>query len=106
MEVLHSLITQTHWENHVGGIYIISSLFSSTGSGIDLQKNLGSRPYGGGVSPKLMGITVDKSLEFTYNELAEATSNFSLANKIGQGGFGSVYYAELRGEVSTYAIKS
>ncbi|XP_063937838.1 chitin elicitor receptor kinase 1-like [Daucus carota subsp. sativus] len=68
------------------------------GSGIDLQKNLGSRPYGGDVSPKLTGITVDKSLEFTYNELAEATSNFSLANKIGQGGFGSVYYAELRGE--------
>ncbi|WOH09723.1 hypothetical protein DCAR_0729181 [Daucus carota subsp. sativus] len=80
------------------GIYIISSFFSSTGSGIDLQKNLGPRPSEGGVPPKLMGITVDKSLEFTYNELAEATGNFSLANKIGQGGFGSVYYAELRGQ--------
>ncbi|XP_063936958.1 lysM domain receptor-like kinase 3 isoform X2 [Daucus carota subsp. sativus] len=81
-----------------GCIYIISSFFSSTGSGIDLQKNLGPRPSEGGVPPKLMGITVDKSLEFTYNELAEATGNFSLANKIGQGGFGSVYYAELRGQ--------
>jgi hypothetical protein len=28
-----------------------------------------------------------------------ATDNFSLANKIGQGGFGEVYYGELRGKV-------
>ncbi|XP_015578590.2 lysM domain receptor-like kinase 3 isoform X2 [Ricinus communis] len=49
-------------------------------------------------SPGLTGITVDKSVEFSYEELALATDNFSLANKIGQGGFGSVYYAELRGE--------
>lgn len=45
------------------------------------------------------GITVDKSVEFSYEELSRATDNFSLANKIGQGGFGAVYYAELRGEV-------
>ncbi|XP_021685702.1 lysM domain receptor-like kinase 3 [Hevea brasiliensis] len=44
------------------------------------------------------GITVDKSVEFSYEELAKATNDFSMANKIGQGGFGSVYYAELRGE--------
>ncbi|KAJ7964816.1 putative Receptor protein kinase [Quillaja saponaria] len=46
----------------------------------------------------LTGITVDKSVEFSYEELSKATDNFSLANKIGQGGFGAVYYAELRGE--------
>jgi chitin elicitor receptor kinase 1 len=45
------------------------------------------------------GITVDKSVEFSFEELSRATHNFSLANKIGQGGFGAVYYAELRGEV-------
>ncbi|KAL6136933.1 hypothetical protein ACLB2K_062228 [Fragaria x ananassa] len=44
------------------------------------------------------GITVDKSVEFSYEELSRATDNFSLANKIGQGGFGAVYYAELRCE--------
>ncbi|GMN36384.1 hypothetical protein TIFTF001_005987 [Ficus carica] len=44
------------------------------------------------------GITVDKSVEFSYEELAKATNDFSIDNKIGQGGFGSVYYAELRGE--------
>ncbi|OIS96724.1 PREDICTED: lysM domain receptor-like kinase 3 isoform X1 [Nicotiana attenuata] len=49
-------------------------------------------------SPELSGITVDKSVEFTYEELATATNDFSIANKIGQGGFGAVYYAELRGE--------
>lgn len=35
---------------------------------------------------------------FSYEELATATDSFSLANKVGQGGFGSVYYAELRGK--------
>ncbi|KAI3755603.1 hypothetical protein L1987_55407 [Smallanthus sonchifolius] len=51
-----------------------------------------------GASPGLTGITVDKSVEFSYEELSTATDDFSLANKIGQGGFGAVYYAELRGE--------
>nr|XP_017225734.1 PREDICTED: lysM domain receptor-like kinase 3 isoform X3 [Daucus carota subsp. sativus] len=85
-----SSFSQTSYDGH--------PIENNIGSGIDLQKNLGPRPSEGGVPPKLMGITVDKSLEFTYNELAEATGNFSLANKIGQGGFGSVYYAELRGQ--------
>lgn len=52
--------------------------------------------------PVITGLTVDKSVEFSYDELAAASNNFSLANKIGQGGFGSVYYAELRGEVSNH----
>ena len=46
-----------------------------------------------------VGMTIDKSLEFSYEELAQATANFSMANKIGSGGFGDVYFAELRGEV-------
>nr|KAJ0185106.1 hypothetical protein LSAT_V11C900498670 [Lactuca sativa] len=46
----------------------------------------------------LTGITVDKSIEFSYKELSKATDEFSLANKIGQGGFGAVYYAKLRGQ--------
>ncbi|KAF7146819.1 hypothetical protein RHSIM_Rhsim04G0048100 [Rhododendron simsii] len=44
------------------------------------------------------GISVDKSVEFSCEELAKATDEFSIGHKIGQGGFGSVYYAELRGE--------
>ncbi|KAK1389064.1 Chitin elicitor receptor kinase 1 [Heracleum sosnowskyi] len=49
-------------------------------------------------SPRLTGITVDKSVEFSYEELAKATNDFNISFKIGQGGFGAVYYAELRGE--------
>ncbi|KAL3521925.1 hypothetical protein ACH5RR_014759 [Cinchona calisaya] len=49
-------------------------------------------------NPRLTGITVDKSVEFSYEELAEATNDFSIDNKIGQGGFGSVFYGELKGE--------
>ncbi|KAK8327257.1 hypothetical protein V6Z12_A11G170700 [Gossypium hirsutum] len=49
-------------------------------------------------SPGLTGISVDKSVEFSYEELAQATDNFSMAKKIGEGGFGAVYYANLRGE--------
>ncbi|GFZ16850.1 tubby like protein 10 [Actinidia rufa] len=41
------------------------------------------------------GITVDKYVEFFYDELAKATDDFSIANKIGQGGLGAVYYPEL-----------
>lgn len=52
-----------------------------------------------GTDTKLKGITVDKSVEFTYEELALATEDFNLEYKIGQGGFGAVFYAELRGEV-------
>lgn len=55
---------------------------------------------GTGVAPGLAAISVDKSVEFTLEELAKATDNFNLSFKIGQGGFGAVYYAELRGEVS------
>ncbi|KAL9230399.1 hypothetical protein vseg_005759 [Gypsophila vaccaria] len=46
----------------------------------------------------ISSISVDKSVEFSYAELSKATSNFSLDHKIGQGGFGAVYYGELRGE--------
>lgn len=51
-----------------------------------------------GTPTSLNAITVGKSVEFSYEELSKATDNFSMAHKIGQGGFGAVYYAELRGE--------
>ncbi|PHU12092.1 Chitin elicitor receptor kinase 1 [Capsicum chinense] len=61
-------------------------------------KAAGSDGLADGNSPGLSGITVDKYVEFTYEELATSTNDFSIANKIGQGGSGSVYYAELRGK--------
>ena len=44
-------------------------------------------------------VVADNALEYSYEELAKATDNFNLAKKIGEGGFGSVYYAEINGEV-------
>ncbi|MCL7042270.1 hypothetical protein MKW94_010725 [Papaver nudicaule] len=49
-------------------------------------------------TPGLNGISMDKSVEFSYDELAKATNDFSSSKKIGQGGFGTVYYGRLRGE--------
>ncbi|KAL4628302.1 hypothetical protein ACB092_05G227400 [Castanea dentata] len=66
---------------YVGNVVVASTLLS--------QRQYLQRRY---------GITMDKSVAFSYKELAKATDEFSLDNKIGQGCFGSVYYAELRGE--------
>ncbi|WCJ20159.1 chitin elicitor receptor kinase 1 [Euphorbia peplus] len=41
---------------------------------------------------------VDTSVEFSFQELATATNDFNISNKIGQGGFGTVYYAQLSGK--------
>ena len=65
-----------------------------------MQKVTPSTTQTDGASP-VAGITVDKSVEFSYEELFNATEGFNLIHKIGQGGFGAVYYAELRGEVSS-----
>ncbi|XLQ99790.1 hypothetical protein S83_065989 [Arachis hypogaea] len=46
----------------------------------------------------LLAIMAAKSVEFSYQELSKATNNFSSDNKTGQGGFGAVYFAELRGQ--------
>ncbi|KAI4353687.1 hypothetical protein L6164_002618 [Bauhinia variegata] len=56
---------------------------------------------GGPVAGGATGITsimVDKLVEFLYEELANATDNFNVANKIVQGGFGAIYYEKLRGK--------
>ncbi|KAL7216325.1 hypothetical protein ACSBR1_028300 [Camellia fascicularis] len=74
------------------------SIQAAGAAGSTLEKATDSTGIPGSASSGLTGITVDKSVEFSYEELAKATNDFSIANKIGQGGFGSVYYAELRGE--------
>ncbi|KDP33605.1 hypothetical protein JCGZ_07176 [Jatropha curcas] len=39
----------------------------------------------------------DKATVFPYNEILDATSNFSVTLKVGQGSYGSVYHGKLRG---------
>ncbi|KAK9734341.1 hypothetical protein RND81_04G132800 [Saponaria officinalis] len=46
----------------------------------------------------ISSIDTGNSLEFSYEELANATDNFNFSYKIGEGGYGAVYFAELRGE--------
>ncbi|KAH9760701.1 LysM domain receptor-like kinase 3 [Citrus sinensis] len=41
----------------------------------------------------------DKATMFSYNEVRDATSNFSTSLKIGQGSYGSVYLGKLRGKI-------
>nr|GMC77068.1 lysM domain receptor-like kinase 3 [Ipomoea batatas] len=74
------------------------TLFVRLGQEVTALKGADSARAADGAAPVISGITVEKSVEFSYEELASATSDFSLANKIGEGGFGAVYYAELRGE--------
>ncbi|XP_052302687.1 lysM domain receptor-like kinase 3 isoform X3 [Populus trichocarpa] len=72
--------------------------YSSSSCGTVVGITGSNTPVNATGSQGLAGITVDKSVEFSYEELAKATDDFSFANKIGEGGFGTVYYAELRGE--------
>ncbi|XP_031129740.1 L-type lectin-domain containing receptor kinase IX.1-like [Ipomoea triloba] len=54
-----------------------------------------SEELGGGAGPK----------KFTYRELARVTNNFSQQNKLGEGGFGSVYKGHLKELNSYVAVK-
>ncbi|GAB2274931.1 hypothetical protein Dimus_009700 [Dionaea muscipula] len=76
--------------------FLLSDLGADPTTGNAVGSSYGAS-YAGGIVA-MTAITVDKSVEFYYEELAKATDDFSIANKIGQGGFGAVYYAELRGE--------
>lgn len=73
----------------------LSSFTNSANGGSLIRGSESSGVLAGG----LAGITVDKAVEFSYEELSKATNDISLGSKIGQGGFSTVYYAELRGKV-------
>nr|GMD08798.1 L-type lectin-domain containing receptor kinase IX.1-like [Ipomoea batatas] len=54
---------------------------------------------------ELGGGTATGPKKFTYRELARATNNFSQQEKLGEGGFGSVYKGYLRDLDSYVAVK-
>lgn len=62
------------------------------------QESAYSNATTGTLSPGLSNFNADRSVEYTYAELAAATDNFSIGKKIGQGGYGSVFYGEIRGQ--------
>lgn len=73
----------------------VNILFGLGPEGSTTVKAADSGRLADGNSPGISGITVDKSVEFTYEELATATNDFSIANKIGQGGFGAEMFFNL-----------
>jgi hypothetical protein len=54
--------------------------------------------------PVFGDFSVQKSVEFSYEELAMATNDFNVVNKIGEGGFGAVYYGVIRGQVLSLSL--
>ena len=63
---------------------------------IYLVKNLSSYTIRCSLTSTLMPLTELRGLDlqtgfFTYRQIKAATNNFNVANKIGEGGFGSVY---------------
>ncbi|KAK9275778.1 hypothetical protein L1049_023047 [Liquidambar formosana] len=51
--------------------------------------------------------SISKANQYTYKELRNATEDFSAANKIGEGGFGSVYKGRLKdGKIAAIKVLS
>uniref|UniRef100_A0ACD5WT58 Uncharacterized protein n=1 Tax=Avena sativa TaxID=4498 RepID=A0ACD5WT58_AVESA len=74
--------------------FLVSS--KKQASGLDSRTSVG----GAGLSSDLKNIKL-----FSYSELRSATSNFHRSNKIGQGGFGTVYKGTLRDDGGDVAVK-
>ncbi|RXH84048.1 hypothetical protein DVH24_026947 [Malus domestica] len=71
----------------VGGVFIVLLIF-----GILWKRGLlGQKKT---LEDDLKGVDLQTG-KFTFKQLKDATSNFNKANKIGEGGFGSVYKARL-----------
>ncbi|XP_024375989.1 chitin elicitor receptor kinase 1-like [Physcomitrium patens] len=67
----------------------------TTPSSSKASSNPGSNSFAA-TSPK--DYSTNNSVEYTHEELRNATNGFSVANEIGAGGFAVVYYGEIRGQ--------
>ncbi|KAF6159096.1 hypothetical protein GIB67_032713 [Kingdonia uniflora] len=75
---------------HFHGVAIVLFMAACLYAGISRRKM---------VEEESLILSAPKDYFFQHeHELAKATNDFNLSHKIGQGGFGTVYYAELRGE--------
>lgn len=77
-------------------IVVVSSVVvlgggSFIGFGVYKNKQIQKKRKGANDAEKLAKILHDISLNFKYSTLDKATESFDEANKLGQGGFGTVY---------------
>ncbi|PHT99233.1 Cysteine-rich receptor-like protein kinase 2 [Capsicum chinense] len=70
---------------------IVLGVCAFIGIGVWKKKQIQKKRKGANNAEKLVRILHDISLNFKYSTLEKATGSFDEANKLGQGGFGTVY---------------
>ncbi|KAL8027117.1 hypothetical protein ABFX02_14G074600 [Erythranthe guttata] len=87
-------------QNNPGG----SSSFVGNSAGDDSRKSSRSRYSNYGTSPEIEIDTALLRSSLSFKDIYKATENFSTANQIGEGGFGTVYKGKLK-DGSVFAVK-
>uniref|UniRef100_A0ACD6AEK2 Uncharacterized protein n=1 Tax=Avena sativa TaxID=4498 RepID=A0ACD6AEK2_AVESA len=73
---------------------------------VSRKKQASAGPYSRSVGGGGTGLSSDKNIKlFSYSELRSATGNFHRSNRIGRGGFGTVYKGTLRNGGGDVAVK-